>query len=124
MIPVRLIAKNGKSVCLEYRDDSVPHRCMLPVEVVRESRGRLPLWKLQMGAEVGLDWGDVLRVADFGHKLNEALRLEDIWTAEDMDNNQVIVLDVIKRVFRTEVLARVYQLEECLAAHSYSSDSE
>lgn len=86
---MRLVGKQASAAIIEYEEDGVLRRCLLPKAVVREHGRQIPTEVLHRGIEIGIDVEEAFARMEMptSTELLNYLRQEGLWTRDDILGN-------------------------------------
>lgn len=96
---VKIVSQLGKSVVVEWVDDGMPRRCVLPASSVATEY--VSEEELLRGVDVGVPW-DEIELKATSRDLCAALRNCGIWTIEDLRSKPDVVVGVLQALYRVD----------------------
>jgi len=100
---VKIIRQIGKSVLIEYRQDSKLRRCTIPANKVVDQRkegnilfGDVNSKTIAMGVPYGVDWERMSDIPQLtADMIADALHESGIWTVDDIQKNPIVIQQVV-----------------------------
>ena len=88
LVSVKVLARSGKSVLVEYYHDEILARCYIPGNVLIADKADLD--ELQAGIPYGVDWSKVGTLSVDPVALDREFKRAGIYTSADLQANPVV----------------------------------
>jgi len=101
IVKVTVIEQNQKTALVEWKTKTGLRRVIIPASEVKPGGVDEPI--LDAGIEYGLPWEKLVSISVTPAQLAEALRVNGLWTGDDIARNQSKALGVINSLLCIEL---------------------
>ena len=106
-IKVTVIEQNQKTALVEWKAKAGLRRVVIPASEVKS--GSVEEMTLEAGIEYGLPWEKLVSISVTPQMLADALRVNGLWTGDDIARNQKVTIGVINSLLAIE-LSKLLQI--------------